>query len=179
MVLIWFVSCKEEDNREKFFPVLSFLQSQVADIDTSLYSIRKVEYIDSLRTDTVFIHRENFRKEAEDFLSIPDISASKYRDRFTEEKIFDEMLDRVLITYTPVKPEKEVIQRQEVLIKQDPAGDRVTNIIINTVVNTKDSAVQKRLLWKIDESFQVTIIKQLAGQAETTSTSKVIWNEGE
>lgn len=159
--------------------MLSFIQSQVADIDTSLYPIRKLVFVDSLRTDTFFIHRENFREEAKDFLAIPDISTSKYRDKYTEEKIFDETLNRVLITYTPLKPEKEEIQRQEVLIKPDPAGDKVTNIIINSVVNTKDSAVQKMLLWKVGESFQVTIIKQIAGKAETTSTSKVIWNEDE
>ena len=39
--------------------------------------------------------------------------------------------------------------------------------------------MQKRLLWKIDESFQVTTIRQLAGQPETTSTVKVVWNEDE
>ena len=171
IVVLFAFSCKEKDDREKFFPVLSFIQGQVADIDTSLYSIRKIVYVDSLRTDTFFIHREDFRKEAQEFLSIPDISAPKYRDRYTEDKRFDETMNRVMITYTPVKPEKEEIQRQEVIIKPDPVGDKVTNFIINSVVNTKDSAVLKRLLWKVGESFQVTIIKQLAGQPETTSTT--------
>jgi len=181
LVLLSVLSCKqkEKDTREKFFPVLSFIQSQVADIDTSLHSIYKLVYVDSLRTDTFYIHRENFREEAKDFLSVPDISVSKYRDRYAEEKLFDETMNRVLITYTPLKPEKEEIQRQEVLIKPDPSGDRVTNIIINLGTNTKDSAVQKRLLWKVDESFRVTTIKQLAGQPETTSTIKVVWNENE
>ncbi|MEP7373464.1 MAG: hypothetical protein ABI675_08765 [Chitinophagaceae bacterium] len=181
LVLLFAVSCKqkEKDTREKFFPVLSFIQSQVADIDTSLHSIRKLVYIDSLRTDTFFIHRENFRGEAKDFLSIPDISASTYRDRYAENERFDEMMNRVVLTYTPLKPEKEEIQSQEVLIKPDPSGDKVTNIIINSVVNTKDSAVQKRLLWKIDESFQVVTTKQLLGQPETTSIIKVIWSENE
>ena len=89
--------------------------------------------MDSLRTDTIYIHRENFREEAKDFLSVPDISASEYQDRYIEEKIFDETLNRVLLTYTPLNPEKEEIQRQEVLIKADPSGDKVTNIIINSV----------------------------------------------
>lgn len=179
LVLLLAISCKqkEKDDKEKFFPVLSFIQSQVADIDTALYSIRKLVYVDSLRTDTFYIHRENFREEAKDFLSIPDISASKYRDRYTEEKMIDEMMNRVLLIYIPLNLEKEEIQRQEVLIKTDPSGDKITNIIINSVVNTRDSAVQKRLLWKVDESFQVTTIKQLAGQPETTSTVKVVWNE--
>ena len=174
-------SCKqkEKSKNEKFFPVLSFIQSQVADIDTSLHSIRKLVYVDSLRTDTIYIHREQFREAAKDFLSIPDLSSSKYEDRYTEEKQLDETLNRVILAYAPLKPEKEEIQRQEVLIKTDPSGDKVTTIIINRVINTKDSSVQKRLLWKVDESFQVVTIKQLNGQPETTSTVKVIWGENE
>jgi len=181
LVLQFVSSCKQKEkfHKEKFFPVLSFIQSQVADIDTSLHSIYKLVYVDSLRSDTLYIHRENFRKEAKDFLSIPDISIAKYQDRYTEEKINDEMMNRVLLVYTPLSPEKEEIQRQEVLIKPDPSGDKVTNIIINSVINTRDSAVQKKLMWKIDESFQVTTIRQLAGQPETTSTVKVVWNEDE
>ena len=87
-LLLSFTACKqtEKDTKEKFFPVLSFIQSQVADIDTSLYSIRKLIYVDSLRTDTLYLNRENFREEAKDFLSIPDISSSKYQSRYKEEK---------------------------------------------------------------------------------------------
>ena len=40
-----------------------------------------------LELTPLYIHRENFRKEAKDFLSIPDISTSKYQERYTEEKI--------------------------------------------------------------------------------------------
>lgn len=170
---------KEKSNEEKFFPVLSFIQGQVAAIDTSLYNIRKLVYIDSLRTDTIYIPREQFRAEAKDFLSIPDISSSKYSDRYTEDKQIDETIDRVLLTYLPVKPEKEEIQRQEVLIKQSPSANTVTNIIINRILDTKDSMVQKKLLWNVNRNFQVVTTKQLKGQPETTSTVEVIWGENE
>ena len=174
-------SCKqkEKSNKEKFFPVLSFIQSQVADIDTSLYSLRKLVDVDSLRTDTIYMHREQFREAAKDFLSIPDLSSSKYEDRYREDKQFDQTLNRVILTYIPLKPEKEEIQRQEVLIKPDPSGDKITNIIINRVINTKDSSVQKKLFWKVDESFQAITIKQLNGLPETTSTVKVVWGENQ
>ena len=181
ILLLHFISCKqkEKSDKEKFFPVLSFIQSQVAEIDTSLYSIRKLVTVDNLKTDTFYIPREQFRESAKDFLSIPDLSTSKYEARYREEKQFDETMSRVILTYIPIKPEKEEIQRQEVLIKPDPSGDEITNIIINQVLNTKDSSVQKKLLWKVDESFQVITIKQLNGQPETTSTVKVTWGENE
>src|SRR5262245_45910731 len=178
-VILSIISCgeKPKGTEEAFFPVLSYIKSQVADIDTSLYSIRKLIVVDSLKTDTIYLHRENFRDEARDFLTAPDISAPAYRKRYVEEKLFDETLNRVLLTYTPLNPDKEEIQREEVLIKPDPSGDKVTNIIINSVINTRDSSVQKKLLWKVGESFQSTITRQLAGQPEKTSIVKVIWNE--
>lgn len=179
--LFWITSCKEKTTtkKEPFFPVLPFIKSEVARVDTSLSSITKYVFIDSLRTDTFYIPREQFRDVASDFLGIPDISKPEYSDRYTEEKMFDETLNSVLLTYIPVKPEKELIQRQEVLIRPDPSGDKITNIIINLSVDTKDSSVQKRMLWKVDNSFQVVTTRRLAGQPETIVTEKVIWGENE
>jgi len=175
------LACKQKKKtpHEKFFPVLSFINSQVAHIDTSVYSIRKYVYIDSLHTDTIYIPREQFKDAAKDFLSLPDISSAAFEDRFNEEKSFDETLQRVTLTYLPVNPEKEEIQREDVLIKPDPSGDIVSNIIINSYRESRDSSVEKKLLWQTDRSFQVTIIKQLPGQKETTTTFEVTWGESE
>jgi hypothetical protein len=170
---------KDKVPKEKFFPVLSFLKSQVKDIDTSLYAIKKLIPLDSLHTDTVYIPREKFREEAHDFLSIPDLALPEYANRYKEEKQMDETLGRVMLIYTPINPEKEIIQRQAVWIKQDPSEDKITNIIINSVVNSKDSLVEKEMLWKVGESFLVRATRQLPGQPETNSTVKVVWNESE
>ena len=173
--------CKSEDKPkgEGFFPVLSFIKSQVAMIDTSLYSIMRLTPSDSGLVDTVFIHREKFRENATDFLSIPDLSEAKYEDRYRETKQFDEGLNLVILTYEAVKPEKELIQSQQVTIKPAVGGDKVKNIIINLVSSSKDSSIQKRMLWNADASFQVSMIKQLPGQPETSSSYKVTWNESE
>jgi hypothetical protein len=176
-------SCKEkkkpEVNGESLFPVLPYIKSQIAHVDTSLYSIRRIDYIDSSRSDTTYLRRENFKAVAADFLTLPDISHSEYSNRYTEDKQFDETLNRVLIVYTPLNPEKEIIQRQEVLIKPDVSGDQVTSIIINTSLKSKDSLIEKRMLWSVDQSFRVTTIRQLKAEPETTHSYKVVWNEEE
>lgn len=178
-LLVLLISCgsSDKEKKEDFFPVGAFLKSQVAQVDTTLNSIRQYIYIDSTRIDTVYVHRNQFRELAKDFLTIPDLASSQYKDRYKEDKQFDETLNRVLLTYMPVNPEKELIQRQEMLIRPDPGGDKVTTIIINTVNNSKDSSVQKKMLWQVDQSFQVITTRQLPGQPETTSTIKVVWNE--
>src|ERR1043166_9497879 len=90
--LVIFVGCKQKEKteKEKFYPILSIIKSQVAHIDTSLYSIRRIEYIDSSHSDTTYIKREDFKAAAHDFLSVPDIADPKYADRYTEDKQFDE-----------------------------------------------------------------------------------------
>lgn len=182
LFLILFIGCrgkeKKEEKKATVIPILSIIKNQVAHVDTSLYSISRIADIDSTRKDTSYIPREKFRETAKDFLSLPDLSSPAYEGRYAESDQFDETLNRVLIVYTPLAAEKEEIQRQEILIKPDEgAGDKVTNIIVNTIINTRDSLIEKRMLWKMDESFQVTTIKQFPGQPEKVSTYKVVWNE--
>jgi hypothetical protein len=169
---------EEKKEEERFIPVLPILKSQVAQIDTSLYSIRKITFVDSTRSDTVFYRREQFRDLAADFLTLPDISDPKFRGRYKEEKQFDETLNRAIFSYIPVNPDNEVIQREQLLVKPGSPEDKITSIIIDYLLSNRDSSVQKNMLWQVDNSFQVTTIRQLPGQKETTTTYKVIWSEG-
>ena len=181
LLLFIVIGCKQKKSEEKtesFFPVLSFIKGQVADIDTSLYAIKKIVFIDSLHTDTSWMKREEFRGLAKDFLSIPDISGKKYKKLYTEEKLYDESMNRVILSYKPINPADAEIQKQEILITPNAAtGDKVSSIIIEQGIANKDSSVQKKMLWTVDQSFQVTTIRQTPGEAETISTLKVTWNE--
>src|SRR5258705_1955495 len=181
-VLLFAVACKQKrntetngDQKESFFPVLSFIKSQVAHIDTSLYSIKKIVFIDSTHSDTVFVPREKFRSLAKDFLEIPDLADKKYINRFTEEKIFDETLNRVIISYKPQNPDKEELQKQEILITPDPYGDKVSSIIIDRFINNRDGILQKYMLWQVDKAFQVTTTLQTPGGTEKTTIMQVTW----
>ncbi len=175
------VSCsddKEKPPPPKLFPVISYIKSQVAHVDTSLYPIMKITQIGDA-FDTVFYKREEFKDLAREFTNLPDLTDSDYDGRYTKESTFDETMGVLIITMLPLEPNEENIQRQEVVIRPDPSGDRVSSIIINHVVNNRDSSVLKRMLWVVDESFQVTTIRQLKAQPEMTTTYRVVWNEPE
>jgi len=168
---------EKQPRGESFFPALSFIRSQVAHVDTALYSIVQVVQRDSLPADTQYLHREQFRVAAKDFLDLPDIAQKKLRRKYVEEKLYDETLNRVVLRYVPADPEKAELQKQEVLIAPDPSGDKVTSIFIEQVRTSRDSSVHKKLLWQVDRSFTVTTILQRRAQPETTTIVKVIWNE--
>ena len=168
---------KQED--KKFISVLSLIKKQVAHVDTSLYSIMKVVYIDSLHSDTSYIPREEFENTAKDFLDIPDLSDQKVAKRYKEEPArYDELLNRVIITYIPLKPGEEEIKSQELLVTPNQVtGDKVSNIIIIREISNRDSFLQRKMLWQMDKSFQVITTSQKPGKPEIITTTKVSWNE--
>lgn len=170
---------KKKEPEKKYVSVLSLIESQVAHVDTSLYSIIKIEQTDSLPPDTTYIPREEFRTAAKDFLSIPDLSDKKVAKRYKEETMFDQTINRVVITYTPENPSGEEIQKQELLVTPNAAtGDKVNNIIINRVIGNRDSLKKQNMLWLMDKSFQVATTLQKPGKPEKITTVKVTWNEG-
>lgn len=158
---------------------MPFLLSEAAAVDSTMASIRKLITRDDGGFDTVFIHRSDFRNEAKDFLTLPDISSSKFAGDYKEEEIMDESINRFLIRQTPLKPEKQLIQSQEVLIRPSLEGDKVTTVMISTLQSDKDSSVQKRMIWTIGSSLQVTTILQKTNEAEKISTYKITWADTE
>lgn len=179
-ILIVGVGCKsKKDDKAKdgeVFPILSYIQSQVAHVDTSLYQIMKLTKRDSITWDTAYIKREEFRGYAKDFLALPDLAEKKYADSFEESKFFDATLNQAVFTYTP-KDKNNEIQREEITIEPGTDGkDKVKNIFADRIIVSADSTINKKMLWVVDESFQVTTIIQKTGQPESISTLKINWN---
>ncbi|HPG11658.1 MAG TPA: hypothetical protein PLU37_09025 [Chitinophagaceae bacterium] len=182
-VLLLLIGCKPKSTEpeKKFISLVSLIESQVAHVDTSLYAIIKIVSTDSTHHDTTFIRREDFRKEASEFLDIPDLSNPKIAKRYKEEPArYDELMGRVIISYSAIDPGKEEFKNQELLVTPNLAsGDKINNIITTRVISNKDSFVQKNMLWRMDKSFQVTTILQKPGGFEKVTTSRVVWNDDE
>lgn len=158
IILLLVASCKdkEEDSTKKFISIHSYINSQIAGVDTSLYAIIKLDIIDSTRTDTTYVKREEFRTLAKDFLDLPDITEKKYRKKYKEESRYDEGMDRAIITYLPEDPSKAVIQRQEMHVKPNLGGGDaiVKTLYIDYLLNSKDSIVQKECSGRWTAAFR-------------------------
>lgn len=179
--LITLISCnnksaeKEEEENTEFFPVISFLKSQTANVDTSLYNIIKIVTAHNA-SDTVHLKREQFRDYAKEFLTLPDLSGKNLKKKYTETKMYDEELKAVILNYSPKKGEGE-IRRQEVLITPNElTGDEVKSIFIDRLLDSKDSTVQKRMTWNVNKDFQIITIITKPDGSERVESLKVIWN---
>jgi PBP1b-binding outer membrane lipoprotein LpoB len=182
LIALFLFSCTEKKKAESkgFISVVSLIEKQVAHVDTSLYSIVQVISKDSLHTDTTYIPREKFRETAREFLELPDLTNPEVAARFKEDKMYDTLYRRVIITYTPLDLKKEEYKKIELLISQEIKEDgsnKVTNIIADRVINNRDGFLEKKFLWQTDRSFLIVTSTQQPGQPEITSTNRVTWNE--
>lgn len=176
---VFFLTCKTEEKKSDFISVPSLIEAQVKHVDSSLYSITKYVYYDTdtIPSDTIYIKREDFRKEAEFFLKSLDLSLQKNAKHFTQETRYDELLKKVIISYTPIDPTKQELQSEEIMVDHSLAtGDKVTTILINNATNNKDGFSQYEMLWQLDKSFQITETTQKPGENPKTTTYKVIWD---
>ena len=178
-ISIYYSSCRQKDKSETVavFPALSFIKSQIAHVDSSFYRIIKIETLNNV-SDSSYVKREDFSKLASDFVSLPDISEKKLSKLYTEERLFDQLLNRAVLVYTPIKEGQEIL-KMEIVITPGPAGDKVKNIIISTNQNENGKLVSKNLLWMVDESFQVVKIVLAEDKSEKITITKVIWNKNE
>ena len=180
-LLLFFMGCKGSDAPEKnFVSIPSLIEAQVAHVDTSLYSITRYDYrgTDSIAFDTIYVSREQFRKEAQAFLDLPDLSLTTNAKRFTEETRYDELMKKVIISYLPRNKTNEALQKEELHVTPDVAvGDKVTTILASKVTNDRNGLRQEEMLWLIDKSFTIVRTTQLPGQPAELITTKVIWNQ--
>src|SRR5687768_6680656 len=93
LLVLILCGCKNDETQDEtkddteFFPVLSFLKGQVTHIDTSVYSIIQIKKSGN-SVDTTYLKREDFRRAAADFLTIPDISSKKLRKKYEVTRLF-------------------------------------------------------------------------------------------
>ena len=113
---------KEETETKKFLSARSIIEQDIANIDTSLFSIMRLDIIDSSRTDTSFVPREKFREVAAEFLNLPDISDKKNSKDYTETSMYDPATGKVILSYQPLPDKKVLLQRQDVAVAPNVGG---------------------------------------------------------
>lgn len=165
---------KKGEEAVEFFPVHSYLRSQVSHIDSSLYPLRKIVRQGGA-ADTVFMHRNEFRRTAADFLAVPDIASEKWRDDYTETRHFDDMLKLAVFSYKPKDEDAPVLQQDVTIEPNATEGDAVHTIFINQILDKGDSSVQKKMLWEVGRRFQIVTTVSRNGAADEVQTVEVWW----
>ncbi len=176
LIAFLFAACKEkkETKQEPPISVLSIIKGQLNRLDSSLYGITKYETADNT-TDTTYLKREEIRRFAAPFLSLPEIADKNYYENYTEERLIDAQQETLNITAT-AKNENAEIQKQIIVITlSDVSSGKVQSIFIDRFIPSKDSTVEQKLFWEIDKYFSIGSIIEKENQPEKTRFTKVAW----
>jgi hypothetical protein len=176
LIVTLFVACKEkkETTQEPPISALSIIKGQLNSLDTSLYSIIKYETADNV-TDTAYLRREEVRKFAAPFLSLPEIAEKEYYKKYTEERLIDAQQETLNITST-AKNENAEIQKQIMIVTlADVSSGKVQSIFIDRYIPSKDSTIEQKLFWELDKYFSIGSIIEKENQPDKTHFTKVTW----
>jgi len=169
-------SCKENDKEKADPPIsaLSIIKGQLAQLDTSLYQVTKIETA-GRGSDTAIIKREDIRKYAAAFLSLPEIANSKYYKRYKEERFIDQEQGTLSITAFANDGNAEIQKQILIISLADLANGKVRNIYIDRQRTEGQNLIEEKLFWEIDSYFSIGSIIQKQNQPEETKLIKIEW----
>lgn len=178
--MIIFAGCnqkkKEKKDTSQYFPILSYLQSQVKQVDTSLFRITKVETKGSV-TDSVIINRSDVRKYASDFLDIPNLREVDQGSDYNETRIYDSVLGLAVLSYLSEDEDQEVTRQEVQIIPGFGGKDRVKTLYIEKEEEKGSDLIEKKMIWEVDKYFHIRTITHLKNGTENIHDLKVLWQD--
>ena len=173
--VILIVSCKDkkDENRDPAISAISIIKGQLNKLDSSLYAFIKLEK-NGNKMDTTYLKREEIRKLADPFLSLPDIADKKNQNKYDEERLIDAQQATLSITSTLKDSETAEVLKQMLIVDLSEAGNgKVQSIFIETYKKLADTTIEQKLFWEIDKYF--TILIEKGERQEKSEFVKVQW----
>lgn len=157
-----------------FYPIQSFLQSQIQQVIQTPYFIYKI-HTEGQQRDSTVITSQQFAMEAGLFTawSIGDTATKKY---YKEDAFSDESIQSITLSYTTHNRELPV-QHADVLLV--PETRKVKRIFMDLVQQAGDTTITYKLGWKVNHSYSIAKITHLPNGKEYNSQTTVVWNEND
>jgi hypothetical protein len=162
--------------RKNYFPVLNFLKSEIAYVDS--FPLKIMEYrIRNGKTDSNIINTKTFDRLASAFL-IDGLDSSRFEKRFDETSFLDQSNNLLTFTYS-TKDTSYGLRRVDVLAVPDRGVDKVKSIYLESSSGNADSLILNKMFWRTRKSFSIIHIYQPRQGVTGTSQTKVVWDNSE
>lgn len=161
---------------KQYFPVISFLKSEIAYVDSLPAGIMKYWSSGSQR-DSGYIQLEEFHKLAGEFLS-PEINDSIFDSQFTETSFLDKSTNTGTFFYS-TKNENIPVKRVDIVTAKGEIYDEVKSIYIEKNYRQADSFFVKKMFWKPKRNFQIITTRSKGSGKPMNELIKVVWDNRE
>jgi hypothetical protein len=177
--IIFFSACSEKKNHtastipvqtENIFPVTDFLKGQLRIIDSMGVTPLKIISVNG-KTDSVWLKREDIRKNATPFLR-PVIDSANMYSLFSEKSFLDQTINAFTFSYDPKKKLPDSIKITHWDVYMNPQ----TNTIDRIYIVKENADTTSQLTWLVNKWYSIRTIVQLANAQPQIKEEKMIWN---
>lgn len=178
--IIFFSACSGKKNNtastnipvqtENIFPVTDFLKGQLRIIDSMGVTPLKIISVNG-KTDSIWLKREDIRKNAMPFLT-PVIDSANMYSLFSEKSFLDQTINAFTFSYDPKKKLPDSIKITHWDVYMNPQTNGIDRIYI--VKEMADTTSQ--LTWLVNKWYSIRTIVQLANGQPQIKEEKMIWN---
>lgn len=159
-----------------YFPVMDFLKSEIAAVDSLPVGIMKYRSTAS-SNDSGYIQHEEFDRLAAEFIP-EELNDQAFKKEFKETSFIDRSTGGATFFYSTTNNDIN-LKRVDVVTGKTDTYDKVKSIYLEKKFANDDSSVTKKLFWKPGRNFQViTVVTKKTGDPKT-GIIKVVWDNRE
>ncbi len=164
------VSENNSAQSENIFPVTNFLKGQLRIIDSM--GVTPVKIISANgKTDSIWLKREDIRKNAIPFLT-PLIDSATMYSLFAEKSFLDQTINAFTFSYDPKKHLPDSVK----LIHWDVYMNPQTNSITRIYLLKENADTTTQLTWVVNKWYSIRTIVQIPNQQPLIKEEKMIWD---
>lgn len=162
------------DDTVNIFPVTSFLKAQLRELDTLPVTPLQIVTAGG-KTDSLWLKREDIRKEAIPFLS-PDIDSANLHAFFTEKSFLDQTINSYTFSYDAKPSLPDSIHLTHWDVYMNPQTHLIERIYLVKENDSAGNNTTTQLIWVVNKYFSIRNIIQAPGKEAQVNEKKMIWN---
>jgi hypothetical protein len=188
ILILIMVSCKNKEEVpaqqtktdspevKNYLPVQDFIKGEVRNVDSFFAGIKMIT-IRNGKTDSTFISPEEFHRLTAEF-ETNELSKEYLENHYEESSFLDHSTKAVTFVYS-AKEQELPIRRIDLLTAETNGFDKMRSLFIEKRINSGDTTILKRLLWKAGKNFLLVTQKSVGQQQPQVSQVKVVWDNSE
>ncbi len=161
---------QKNSDTTNIFPVTSFLKGQLNMLDTMPVTPLKT-ISENGKTDSVWLKREDIRKNAGPFLT-PLIDSANMTSLFSEKSFLDQTINAFTFSYDAKGILPDSIKLSHWDVYMNPQTNNIERIYL--VKETPDTTTQ--LTWLVNDSYSIRTIIHQPGKEVKIKEEKMVWN---
>ncbi|MEO8720398.1 MAG: hypothetical protein ABI372_04785 [Ginsengibacter sp.] len=179
-LLLIFYSCDSKNNGQiaknaqtetvNIFPVTRFLKGQLKLMDSMSITPLKI-FSENAQTDSIWLKREDIRKNATLFLT-PLIDSANMISFFSEKSFLDQTINAFTFSYDPKVKLPDSIKLTHWDVYMNPQTNTIQRIYL--VKENEDTTIQ--LTWLVNKWYSIRTIIQEQNKEPEIKEEKMIWD---